>query len=109
MKITNFINYLLAVEPLLDIIFLFIIFITPILLVNFINFKWLAILLGGICFPVGAILDAFLNCLKPQQFCNSETYETGPIIFGFILGCIYSFITLITSKAIKEIMNRNNR
>jgi hypothetical protein len=47
-----------------------------------------------------------LNCLKPTEFCTSETYEIGPFILGFIFGIFYGSVILAIINLIRMLNRR---
>jgi uncharacterized integral membrane protein len=68
--------------------------------------KWLAILLVSFNLVLVTYISAFLNCLKPTEFCNSETYEIGPFILIFIFGLVYGSVILAIVSLIRMLIRR---
>jgi hypothetical protein len=99
-------KFLVIVHPLWNIAATVAILTVPIFLILFLKPKWLAILLGAVNLVILAYVDALVECLRPDELCNSEDFEIGPFLVGFIFGIVYSSIILAIISLIRMFIYR---
>jgi hypothetical protein len=102
-------QFLVVIDPLLNIVTWSMVLIPPIFLIVLYRHKWLAILVVGLNFVVVAYIETFLNCLQHPELCNAEDYEIGPFINGFIFGIIYGLLVLAVVSLIRILIDRKSR